>query len=135
MHCGIVTYGDIIANDGGTSGVGDVNARTILHVGAVADGDGGGDHLAGLVQNLRLENDVQLGQVGAPQEIADGGHDHVVDQGRGDFAEGGGDDNADGHIHHVAPADEFLEFSDKAFCFLFCVCHDARPFFLSSVSW
>ena len=40
MHCGIVTYGDIIANDGGTSGVGDMNARTILHVGAVADGDG-----------------------------------------------------------------------------------------------
>ena len=36
MHRGIVTDGNIIANDGGTSGVGDVDARAILHIGATS---------------------------------------------------------------------------------------------------
>ena len=41
MHCGIVSYGYVVAYHCWTCGVGDVYAGSVLHVGAVANGDWG----------------------------------------------------------------------------------------------
>ena len=73
----------------------------------------GGDHLAGLVQHLWLQHDVQLTQIDAADEQPDQGHEHVVDQRGGDLAEGGADDHADGHVHHVAAHGKLFEFVEK----------------------
>ena len=45
--------------------------------------------------------------------------DDVSDQAARDGAEGCGDDDADGHVQHVAPHDEFLELTKEALLFFF----------------
>ena len=79
-----------------------------------AEGDALGDDVPGLVHDLRAQGDVQRSGIGRADEIADGGHDHVVDQRGRDLAKGGGDDDTDCHIDHVAAADERLKLTDQA---------------------
>ena len=80
---------------------------------ADAQGNGLGDHLACLVQHLRLQHDIQLSQIHAADEQADQRHEHIVHQRGGDLTERGTDDHADGHVHYVAAHGEFLEFRKK----------------------
>ena len=72
------------------------------------------DHVAAAGQMEDQGREVAV----AAGEDAQDGIDDVVDQGVGDGLEGAADDDADGHVHHIAPGDEGLEFSKEAAGFL-----------------
>ena len=54
--------------------------------------------------------DEQTAKVHVPHQHANGRHDDVVDKRADDFAEGATNDDAHGHINHVATHGKFLEF-------------------------
>ena len=64
---------------------------------------------------------LQGGEVDAAEEGADDGHEHIVHQGLDDGGERAADDDAHGHIHHVATGDELLEFRNDAFFLHGCI--------------
>ena len=67
------------------------------------------------IHNGGLQDDIQLAQVDAADDQTDQRHEHIVDQGGGDFAEGGAQHHADGHVQHIAAHGKFLEFIEKLF--------------------
>ncbi len=67
------------------------------------------------IHNGGLQDDIQLAQVDAADDQTDQRHEHIVDQGGGDFAEGGAQHHADGHVQYIAAHGKFLEFIEKLF--------------------
>ena len=86
---------------------------------AVFDGDlrGGIGHPVGS-GNSGLQHDLPIGKINAAGEYGDQGHDDVIHKGSGDLTERTADDDADGHIHHIASGDKGFKLSHEAF-FLF----------------
>ena len=79
---------------------------------AVVDGDLGCDDFAALHDGL-LEHPFPRGEVHAAGKNGDKRHDNIVHQRGRDLAERAADDNADGHIQHVAAHGKRLEFFHK----------------------
>ena len=93
--------------------------------GAVPDGDlrGGINGTIG-AGNRGFQHDFPVGKVHAAGKHGDGGHNNVVDQGGGDFSKRAADDNADSHVHHIAPGNELFKFRNKTSIF----CHKRKSF-------
>src|SRR5262245_51404457 len=54
------------------------------------------------------QRDLDVGEIHSAQQQADRRHDHILDQRAYDGAEGAADDDADGHVHHIALEGELL---------------------------
>ena len=81
---------------------------------AQTENDGFIDHFT--VNHLcRPQYDVQSTHIPGTADPAYEGHQQIVHQRAGDLTESGSDDNADSHIQHVAPHDEFFEFFHEFF--------------------
>ena len=82
--------------------------------GAVMDGNGGA-HLtaAGVIHRLP-QHPLPLGEVRAAGEQGEQGHQDVVDQGGGNFAEGAADDDAHRHVQHIPSGNELAELRQEA---------------------
>ena len=60
-------------------------------------------------EGSRGQVDEDIREVDAAQQQSDRRHDDVGDEGRDNLAEGGADDDADGHVHHVPAHGEFAK--------------------------
>src|SRR5690606_8642655 len=60
------------------------------------------------------QHDDQIGEIHPADDDAQRRHDHVLDEGGHDLAEGGADDDADGHVHDIAANREGLELAHEA---------------------
>ena len=79
---------------------------------AVVDGDLGCDDFAALHDGL-LEHPFPRGKVDAAGQHGDERHDDIIDERGRDLAERAADDDADGHIEHVAAHGKGLELFKK----------------------
>ena len=68
-----------------------------------------GQQCVGPSRGACLEQDEEVGEIHIAQQQADGRHDDIVNQRLDDSTEGSADDDAHGHVNHVATHDEFFE--------------------------
>src|SRR5690606_38504606 len=61
-----------------------------------------------------LDDIFQFSEIDTSGEVTDGRHNHIIDQGGNDFAEGPADDHTDSKVYHATTHGEFLELFHKS---------------------
>src|SRR5262249_32398072 len=90
---------------------------------------------------LAVQRDEDAAEVDSAGDHADRRHDDIVDQRSYDGGEGGADNDADRHVHHVAAERKFLElFKNRhrlqaPFYLTPTACHVWAPIQIGPVKW